>query len=247
LVVDGLTAGYGGAPTIVGVSLKVGSGEVVSILGPNGAGKSTLLKALLGLLRVTGGSVTLDGVDVTNLAAETLVREGVGYVPQNRDVFEALTVRENLNMGGYLLGPALVRERIDEIVTIFPTLGKLMKQAAGNLSGGERKMLAVGRVLMLRPTLLILDEPTANLSPELSSMLLEDHVRRLAVTGCSVLLVEQKAIAAMRVSDWTYVMVSGGMKLSGPSESLRERPDFGQLYLGAERAPSNEAVEEQAK
>jgi len=166
LVVEDLTAGYGVTPTIVGVSLIVGKGEVVSVLGPNGAGKSTLLKALLGLLKVTQGSVTLDQLDVTNFPAEMLVRKGVGYVPQNRDVFEALTVRENLNMGGYLLGTELLKERIDEVMAIFPALTRLLKQSAGNLSGGERKMLAVGRVLMLRPTLMILDEPTANLSPE---------------------------------------------------------------------------------
>lgn len=247
LVVDGLTAGYGGTPTIADISLTVGTGEVVSVLGPNGAGKSTLLKALLGLLRVTRGSVTLDGVDVTNVAAEMLVRQGVGYVPQSRDVFEALTVRENLNMGGYLLGPALVKQRMDEVVAIFPALGRLLKQSAGTLSGGERKMLAVGRVLMLRPMLMILDEPTANLSPELSAMLLEEHVKRLAVTGCSVLLVEQKAIAAMKVSDWTYVMVSGAVRLAGPSASLRYRSDFAQLYLGVEAAPSSQPIEEQVK
>jgi branched-chain amino acid transport system ATP-binding protein len=247
LVVEDLTAGYGVTPTIVGVSLIVGKGEVVSVLGPNGAGKSTLLKALLGLLKVTQGSVTLDQLDVTNFPAEMLVRKGVGYVPQNRDVFEALTVRENLNMGGYLLETELLKERIDEVMAIFPALTRLLKQSAGNLSGGERKMLAVGRVLMLRPTLMILDEPTANLSPELSTMLLEEHVKRLAVTGCSVLLVEQKAIAAMAVSDWTYVMVSGAIRLSGASASLRERSDFAQLYLGAEAGPSIHPIEEQAQ
>lgn len=246
LAVEKLTAGYTATPTISDISLTVGDGEVVSVLGPNGAGKSTLLKALLGLLKILGGRVTLSGVDVTNLPAEMLVRRGVGYVPQNRDVFDDLTVRENLNMGGYLLGTDLIKQRMDDVVAIFPALARRLKQQAGSLSGGERKMLAVGRVLMLRPTLLILDEPTANLSPELSTMLLEEHVKRLALTGCAVLLVEQKAIAAMNISNWTYVMVSGEVKLSGPSASLRERSDFAQLYLGG-AAHSNPRPEEQAQ
>lgn len=247
LVVENLTAGYGVTPTIVDVALTVGDGEVVSVLGPNGAGKSTLLKALLGLLRILGGQVKLSGVDVTNLPAEVLVRRGVGYVPQNRDVFEDLSVRENLNMGGYLLGADLVKHRIDDVIAIFPALGRLLKQQAGSLSGGERKMLAVGRVLMLRPTLLILDEPTANLSPELSTVLLEEHVKRLSLTGCGVLLVEQKAIAAMKISNWTYVMVSGGVKLSGASASLRKRSDFAQLYLGASSSQPGLRTEHQVR
>src|SRR5260370_26368992 len=170
LIVEGVAAGYGGAPIVSDVSLRVGRGEIVSILGPNGAGKSTLLKALVGMLRTPAGTVLLDGAQITNLGTPDLVRKGIGYVPQVNDVFDALTVAENLEMGGYLLNRATLAARREAVLTMLPVLRDLLGRMAGKLSGGERKMLAVGRVLMLRPSLLILDEPTANLSPQYASM-----------------------------------------------------------------------------
>src|SRR5205823_5435054 len=179
------------------VSVRVGAGETVAVIGPNGAGKSTFLKALVGILRVTSGRVLLGDAEVTNHAPEELARRGVGYVPQVGDIFEPLTVTENLEMGGFLLKPAEVRSRMADVCDVFPQLGSMLKRRADKLSGGERKMLAIGRVLMLDPQVLILDEPTANLSLQLADAVLREHVRRLAEPGKAVLLVDQRARAAL--------------------------------------------------
>src|SRR5579885_517656 len=196
LLVEDLAAGYGGAPIVSGVSLTVGRGEIVSIIGPNGAGKSTALKAIVGVIAALRGRVTLDGADVTNLRTDQLARRGIGYVPQVDDVFDPLTVAENLEMGGYLLDRAALAARRAEVLDLFPPLAAMLQRGARKLSGGERKMLAMGRVLMLKPSVLVLDEPTAGLSPRLAAELLHDHVRRLAKAGAAVLLVEQRATAA---------------------------------------------------
>jgi ABC-type branched-subunit amino acid transport system ATPase component len=228
-----ITAGYGGVPVIRDVSISVGPGEIVAVIGPNGAGKSTLLKALVGILRVTHGHVVLGADEVTNRAPEELARRGVGYVPQVNDIFEPLTALENLEMGGYLLHQHQVRERVEEVGKVFPQLPPLLKRRADKLSGGERKMLAIARVLMLDPKVLILDEPTANLSPKLADALLRDHVTRLAGLGKSVLLVEQRARAALQIASWTSVLVSGMTRLEGRPRDLLASGDFEQLFLGA--------------
>jgi ABC-type branched-subunit amino acid transport system ATPase component len=233
LTATGLTAGYGGAPVVRDISISVGAGEVVAIIGPNGAGKSTLLKGLVGILRVTAGSVAVDGEDVTNHPPEDLARRGVGYVPQVQDIFEPLSVLENLEMGGYLLPAAQLPAKVTEVCAVFPALAAMLKRRADKLSGGERKMLAIARVLMLDPRVLILDEPTANLSPQLADALLREHVRRLADLGKAVLLVEQRARAALEVANWTQVLVSGLTRLEGRPGELLERPDFEELFLGA--------------
>ncbi|HEY8738161.1 MAG TPA: ABC transporter ATP-binding protein [Candidatus Dormibacteraeota bacterium] len=230
---DRITSGYGGVPVVREVSLDVGPGEVVAIIGPNGAGKSTLLKSLVGILRVTEGRVLLGSDDVTNHAPEELARKGVGYVPQVNDIFEPLTVYENLEMGGYLLKTDQIKKRADEVMAVFPQLPPMLKRRADKLSGGERKMLAIARVLMLDPKVLILDEPTANLSPKLADTLLRDHVRRLANLGKAVLLVEQRARAAMEVASWTMVLVSGSTRVEGRPGELLGRQDFEGLFLGA--------------
>src|ERR1700680_101354 len=230
---EAITSGYGGVPVIQDVTLSVGLGEIVAIIGPNGAGKSTLLKSLVGILRVTSGRVMLGADDVTNRAPEQLARKGVGYVPQVQDIFEPLTVLENLEMGGYLLPAATVHARVPEVVEVFPALKPMLKRRADKLSGGERKMLAIARVLMLDPKVLILDEPTANLSPKLADTVLRDHVRRLANLGKAVLLVEQRARAAKEVATWTMVLVSGSTRLEGRPGELLGRQDFEGLFLGA--------------
>lgn len=232
LEVEGLTAGYGGVPVIEDVSLRVGRGEITAVIGPNGAGKSTALKAIVGVIRAMSGRVSVGGQDVTNLATERLVEKGIGYVPQMKDVFGPLSVQENLMMGGYLLRSSEVPERLREVFAVFPTLETMRARLASKLSGGERKMLAFGRALVLRPSVLVLDEPTANLSPELSEVLLRTHVKRLAAAGVAVLLVEQKARLAMEIADTTYVLVSGRTQVSGESRTLLARPDFADLMLG---------------
>jgi ABC-type branched-subunit amino acid transport system ATPase component len=233
LVAERVTAGYGPVPVVRDVSVQVGAGETVAVIGPNGAGKSTFLKAVVGILRVTSGRVLLGDVEVTNHAPEELARRGVGYVPQVGDIFEPLTVTENLEMGGFLLKPAEVRPRIADVCEVFPQLGSMLKRRADKLSGGERKMLAIARVLMLDPALLILDEPTANLSLQLADAVLREHVRRLAELGKAVLLVEQRARAVLEVATWTTVLVSGTTRLEGRPGDLLERPNFEELFLGA--------------
>jgi len=232
LRVTGVTAGYGGDPVIRNVSVRAEPGEVVSLVGANGSGKSTLLKSLVGVVRVTAGTVLVGDTDVTRKAPEEVARAGVGYVPQVDDVFAPLTVRENLEMGGYLLPAGQVRARIDEVTVIFPRLGAMLSRPAGKLSGGERKMLAMGRVLMLQPSVFLLDEPTANLAPAIARTLLEEHVRRLAADGASVLVVEQRARAVLAISDRTYVLAGGEVRMEGTPAELAGSPAFVESFLG---------------
>jgi ABC-type branched-subunit amino acid transport system ATPase component len=196
-----VTAGYGGDPVIREITLSVDPGEVVSLVGPNGSGKSTLLKGLAGVVRVSSGTVKVGDRDLTNSAPEDIARAAVGYVPQVDDVFSPLSVKENLEMGGYLLRRPQVAERVERVLAIFPRLAGMLGRSAGKLSGGERKMLAMGRVLMLDPGLFLLDEPTANLAPMVATALLTEHVRQLAESGAAVLIVEQRAKAVLAISE----------------------------------------------
>jgi ABC-type branched-subunit amino acid transport system ATPase component len=225
-------AGYGTVPIIHDVSLEVGRGEIVTVVGPNGAGKSTLLKAIVGSLRLSAGEVRLAGERVDHLPTQQRARIGMGYVPQSDDVFTPLSVRENLLLGGYLRPRRVLQERVEHVYQLFPALRELENRVAGRLSGGERKMLAIGRALIPEPSVLILDEPTANLSPELSDRVLEEHVKGLATHNVAVLLVEQRARRAMAISDRTYVLVAGSVQLAGSPSELLDRSDFGDLMLG---------------
>ena len=245
LAIRGITAGYGGPPIVTDLNLDVGRGQVVAVVGPNGAGKSTLLKAILGIARVQAGRVELNGTDVTGLPLEKLARLGIGYVPQVDDVFDGLRVRENLDMGGYLFNKAQRVERMERALTVFPQLRSRLNRYVETLSGGERKMTAIARVLMLDPSVLILDEPTAGLSPELSKAVLETQVRALGDLGKAVLLVEQKAVAALGISDWAYMLVRGEVVMSADAKEVLARPDMREIFLGA-TAP-NEAGAERAR
>jgi ABC-type branched-subunit amino acid transport system ATPase component len=236
LEVRDLVAGYGDYPVVDGVSLTVPHGKVVAVAGPNGAGKSTLLKAMLGLVRILSGRVLLEGVDVTGAPLERLARLGVGYVPQLDDVFDSLKVIENLEMGGYLCDRAERQRRIEQVLEIFPVLRGKLHRYAETLSGGERKMTAIARVLMLDPKVLVLDEPTASLSPEMSRVVLEEQVRPLSRLGKSVLLVEQKAVAALEVADWACLLVRGKVEVSAPAAEVLADPNMREIFLG--RAPA---------
>jgi ABC-type branched-subunit amino acid transport system ATPase component len=238
---EGITAGYGGDPVIRGITVSAGPGQVVSLVGPNGSGKSTLLKGLVGVVRVSSGTVTVGGRQVTNMAPEEIARAGVGYVPQVDDVFGPLTVRENLEMGGYLLPRGEVAGRIDKVLTVFPRLAGMVGRSAGKLSGGERKMLAMGRVLMLDPGVFLLDEPTANLAPAIAVALLEEHVRGLAASGAAVLIVEQRARAVLAVSDRTYVLGGGEVRMEGTPAELSASPEFVESFLGGRARPVGSA------
>jgi branched-chain amino acid transport system ATP-binding protein len=227
-----LVAGYDGSPIVHGISIEVEPGEIVSIVGPNGSGKSTLLKAIVGIVEILSGRVVLGETEITHSSPENIARAGVGYVPQVDDVFAPLTVRENLEMGGYLLKPRDVGGRVEHVVEVFPQLGRMLKRRAGKLSGGERKMLAMGRALMLEPPLVVLDEPTANLAPMIALSVLQEHVRQLATTGASVLIVEQRAKAVLEISDRTYVLGGGQLRMRGTPSELSNDPEFVQSFLG---------------
>ena len=234
----GVSAGYGGRPVVHDISIDVAPGTVVSVVGPNGSGKSTLLKGIVGVVQILSGEVLLDDENVANLAPEEIARLGVGYVPQVDDVFATLTVRENLEMGGYLLPPKRVAPQIDNVLLVFPRLRSMLARRAGGLSGGERKMLAMGRVLMLEPKVFVLDEPTANLAPAIAHELLQQHVRRLADGGAAVLIVEQRARAVLQISDWTYVLGGGRLRMEGTPDVLGSSPEFVESFLGGGRAPN---------
>ncbi|HEY4887418.1 MAG TPA: ABC transporter ATP-binding protein [Candidatus Dormibacteraeota bacterium] len=236
LAIRGLTAGYGDAAIVTEVDVDVNPGQVVAVVGPNGAGKSTLLKAILGIARLISGRVELNGKDVTGLPLPQLARLGIGYVPQLDDVFEALRVRENLDMGGYLF-PARVRAvRMESTLEVFPQLRSKLNRFVETLSGGERKMTAIARVLMLDPSVLLLDEPTAGLSPELSRQVLEEQIRTLGKHGKAVLLIEQKAVAALGIADWAYMMVGGKVVMSARGSDVLATPEMREIFLGA-KAP----------
>jgi branched-chain amino acid transport system ATP-binding protein len=231
-MIDGVAAGYGGNRVVDGVTAQVGRGEIATVIGPNGSGKSTLLKAIVGIVEILSGRVLLGETDITHWLPENIARAGVGYVPQVDDVFAPLTVRENLEMGGYLLRKREVPARVEHVVDVFPQLGRMLNRRAGKLSGGERKMLAMGRALMLQPPLVVLDEPTANLAPMIASSVLQEHVRQLAQTGASVLIVEQRAKAVLEISARTYVLGGGLLRMEGTPAELSSSPEFVESFLG---------------
>jgi branched-chain amino acid transport system ATP-binding protein len=230
LEVVGLTAGYGGPPVIEGVSIAASRGAITAIVGPNGAGKSTLLKAIAGLIRPNAGSVRVLGVDVTGLPAEKLVRKGVAYVPQVANVFPELTIRENLDMGGYSR-KAGVHERIDQLFKLFPDLAASSHRKANTLSGGQRTMLALARGLMVDPAVLILDEPSAGLAPKFQALIWE-RIEEIKATDVAVLVIEQNTRETLRHAQWAYVLVLGQNRLEGPGPQLLDDEEVVNLYVG---------------
>ena len=232
LSVAGLAAGYSKVPVVREISAEVHLGEIVLIMGPNGAGKSTLVKAITGQLPLLAGGISLEGADVSRLREEDRIARGIGYVPQTRDVFAPLSVLENLQMGGYRLRSRDVRARIAEVFELFPALEPLARRTAKTLSGGERKMVAIARALMADPRLLILDEPTSNLAPQVATSVLERVVARVAESGRAVLLIEQRVALALQVASWGYVLTDGRVRLDGPAAELQSKHDLGALFLG---------------
>mgnify|MGYP001814543589 FL=1 len=231
LVADQVVAGYlPGVDILRGVDLTLNDGELVGIIGPNGAGKSTLIKAIFGLVTVRDGFVTLRGRDISNLAAHTLVGLGVGYVPQRANVFPSLTVEDNLRMGLYL-NPKAWDERLAAVVDIFPLLTDRSDQRAGYLSGGERQMVAIGRALMMDPSVLLLDEPSAGLSPANQDLVFE-RVRLIADSGVSIIMVEQNARRCLQIADRAYVLDQGTNAHTGTGKELLHDPRVIDLYLG---------------
>jgi branched-chain amino acid transport system ATP-binding protein len=232
LTVSKLVAGYGSTPIVHGIDFMAERGQAVAIIGPNGAGKSTFVKALAGAIATMSGSVTFGDREITNLRGDRLARLGIGYVPQLKDVFSSLTVLDNLEMGGYVLARKDVAAAVERVFDLFPTLAPLRRRVAGTLSGGERKLLALGKALMTSPSFLLLDEPTANLSPDLARGILTQQVRRLVAEGMGVILVEQRAKEALRVCERAYVLTAGTVRITGRSEEILANEDIGNLFLG---------------
>jgi branched-chain amino acid transport system ATP-binding protein len=226
-----IVAGYlPGVDILVGCSVRVDDGEIVGVIGPNGAGKSTLIKAIFGLVPVRSGEVLLHGEPVTNRKAHELVGAGMGYVPQVRNVFPSLTVAENLQLGGYL-APRRFEERFAHVCELFPRLADRRNQRAGSLSGGERQMVAMGRALMMEPTVLLLDEPSAGLSPQYQAQVFE-QVERINAAGVAVLMVEQNARRCLQVCHRAYVLDQGRNAHEGTGDALLSDPRVIELYLG---------------
>lgn len=230
--VRALTAGYGAAMVVRDVSATFPAGTVTAVIGPNGSGKSTLLKAIAGTVEPREGAVTLDGAPLTGRPPHVRARAGLAYVPQENEVFRSLSVRENLEIGGYVLPRRAARAAVDRVLARFPGLARRQTVAAGHLSGGERRLLAIARTLLRKQTAVLLDEPSAGLSPTASEELLAATVPALAAEGAAVVLVEQRVRQALAVADEAYVMVAGTVRVHGPAATLAADPDIGAHFLG---------------
>ena len=230
LEADGIVSGYGEVDILHGVSLMVDEGEIVAVIGPNGAGKSTLLKSAFGLLKLRKGKLLLDGVDATNLPPQKMVRNGVSYVPQSDNVFPSLTIVENLEMGAFV-SRGNYKQRLGEVYDLFPALAERPNVKAGKLSGGQRQMLALARALMLQPRLLLLDEPTASLSPRMVGDILT-KIRDINRKGVAILIVEQNAREALNLCHRGYVLVMGKNAMEDTGQNLLHSEEVGRLYLG---------------
>jgi branched-chain amino acid transport system ATP-binding protein len=231
LKLEGVSSGYGEFTVLNGVSLEVGPGEVVALIGANGAGKTTTLRTISGFLRPKAGDIYLDGEAISGIGPHRIVRRGLVQVPEGRHLFGNLTVLENLRMGGYTRSSGEHREAFEEVYAMFPILKERGGQTASTMSGGQQQMLAIGRALMVRPRLLMLDEPSLGLDPKTTASVF-DAVRRISETGIAILIVEQNAVRTLRLADRAYVLESGEVRLEGTGEELLDDPRVRAAYLG---------------
>lgn len=240
LEIKNLGAGYGRIEVLHDISMTVNRGEIVTVVGANGAGKSTTLKSIFGLTRIMSGQVIFEGREITSMKAHRLVPRGLAYVPQERSIFPSLTVRENLEMGAYVVDPKLIPDRVDKVCQRFPILRERSGQRAGTLSGGERQMLAIARGLMAEPRLMLLDEPSLGLAPMIIATLFE-QIQAIHQAGMSILLIEQNARRALAIADRGYVMELGHVRYQGKGSELLADENIQRAYLGAgeteERSP----------
>ena len=230
LIGENMTGGYGGADIITDCTIGVEKGEIAVVVGPNGAGKSTAMKAVFGMLSLREGRVMLDGDEITSLSPQARVHKGMGFVPQTNNVFTTMTVQENLEMGAFIREDSIVAT-MQQVFELFPVLGEKRKQAAGELSGGQRQQVAVGRALMTQPKVLMLDEPTAGVSPIVMDELF-DRIIEIAKTGIAILMVEQNAKQALDIADRGYVLVQGGNRYTDSGEALLANPEVRRAFLG---------------
>jgi branched-chain amino acid transport system ATP-binding protein len=225
-----MTGGYGGPDIISSCSVEVNEGEIVAIIGPNGAGKSTAMKAMLGMLKLHSGTVVFDGKDISNLSPQDRVKEGISFVPQTKNVFTGMKVEENLEMGAYLRDESF-KDTLNEIYELFPILREKRDQLVGQLSGGQRQQVALGRALMIKPSVLMLDEPTAGVSPIVTDELF-DHILKVRDMNVAILMVEQNARQALTIADRGYVLVNGENKRTGTGKELLNNPEVRRSFLG---------------
>lgn len=230
LRVEDVVSGYGAMEVLHQLSIEVGEGEIVSMLGPNGAGKTTLLRTIFGIVEPSKGSIYYKGEDISGSPPEGLVRMGLAYIPQEDNIFPSLTVQENLEMGAFIREDD-VRPRLEEIYELFPDIADRRQSAAGELSGGMRQMLAIGRALMLNPEMLLLDEISTGLAPFLVDAIFE-RVERLNERGVTIFLVEQNAPKALKASSRVYILAGGEIRAEGSTQEMREDEEIGRLYLG---------------
>jgi len=234
LTIDGLTAGYGGLPIIDNINLTVAPGEIIVVIGPNGAGKSTVLKSVFALTSIISGSIRFTDKEITGIATQKLVPMGIAAVPQNRNIFPSLTVRENLDIGTYAAPPRNRAEVEAKVLTLFPDLEQKLDQPAGELSGGQRQMVTLGRALMSEPLLLLLDEPTAGLSPAYLERIF-DLILNIRKAGVTILMVEQNARQALSIADRAYVLVNGRNFASDTGANLLASDEIRRSFLGGTR------------
>jgi ABC-type branched-subunit amino acid transport system ATPase component len=230
LSLEAVTAGYTDENIILDISLHIDQGEIVTIIGPNGCGKSTIMKTVFGLIKLRGGKINFKDHDITGKKPYELVRLGLAYVPQEKNIFPSLTVKENLEIGAALMGER-TNERLEFILELFPDLAGRLGQKAGTMSGGEQKMLAVGRAMVTEPSLILLDEPSAALSPKIMGLLFAE-IKAINDRGVTILMVEQNARRALAISDRGYVLENGKNRFQGPARSLLDNPEVCRLYLG---------------
>jgi branched-chain amino acid transport system ATP-binding protein len=232
LELDNVHTYYGRIHALKGISLRVEEGEIVTLIGANGAGKTTTLRTISGLIRARHGSVKLHGKDITKMPPHEIVYLGVGHIPEGRGIFPRLTVMENLEMGAFTLSDTVeIKKRMDNVFEIFPRLMERMYQKGGTLSGGEQQMLATGRGMMLKPKILLMDEPSMGLAPVLVDAIF-DIIKKLNSEGSTILLVEQNALVALRVAARAYVLETGKIALSGDAKEVAQNPDVKKAYLG---------------
>lgn len=231
LIGEAMTGGYGATDILHACTLSVEKGEIAVIVGPNGAGKSTAMKAVFGMLNLRQGSVRLEGEDITALSPQARVAKGMGFVPQTHNIFGSMSVEENLEMGAFIRRDADIRQTMDQIYDLFPILHQKRNQPAGELSGGQRQQVAVGRALMTRPKVLMLDEPTAGVSPIVMDELF-DRIIEIARSGISILMVEQNARQALEIADKGYVLVQGANRYTDTGAALMADPEVRKTFLG---------------
>lgn len=234
LAIDGLTAGYGGLPIVDGIDLQVAHKEIIVVIGPNGAGKSTVLKSVFALTSIISGSIRFVGQEIAGIATQKLVPMGIAAVPQTRNIFPSLTVRENLDIGTYAAPPRNRAQAEESVLTLFPDLRAKLDQPAGELSGGQRQMVTLGRALMSEPKLLLLDEPTAGLSPAYLERIF-DLILAIRETGITILMVEQNARQALSIADRAYVLVNGRNFASDTGANLLANEEVRRSFLGGSR------------